>query len=188
VIAATGDRPVALAAVGLARPAAAPRLRAGLHRAEQRFVAEVVRDGGIGPWRTRVVSRLCAARDAVRVGRLSRAETASLVVALTDRPTRDRCWELIEQDGADEWLPLWRHLVRHALPPYRVEVLFLLGWSSWRRGSDALARTAVEAVLAEDRAHRAGHLLATLLRANVPSAAITPLTAGRRDRPAQETT
>jgi hypothetical protein len=188
VIAATGDGPVALATVGLALPAAAPRLRAGLHRAEQRFVAEVVRDGGIGPWRERVASRLATARDTVRAGRLSRAETASLVVALIDRPTRDRCWERIECDGAEEWLPLWRHLVRQALPPYRVEVLFLLAWSSWRRGSRALALTAVHAVLAEDPAHRAGGMLASLLRAGVPSSSVAPLAVGDRRQPSAEPT
>lgn len=186
--AASEDTPVALAAIGLALPAAAPRLRAGLQRAEQRFVAEVVRDGGIGPWRTRVGIRFAAARDAVRGGRLSRTETASLVVALSDRPTRDGCWERVERDGPDEWLPLWQHLVRHALPPYRTEALFLLAWSSWRRGSGTLAVTAVDAALAEDPAHRAGAMLATLLRADVPSSSVIPLTAGHRsERPEART-
>lgn len=186
--AATDDHRVPLAIVGLAVPAAAPRLRAGLNRAEQRFVAEVVRDGGIRPWRQRALSRLSAARDSSRAGRLSRGETASLVVALTDRPTRDRFWERIERDGAEVWLPLLRHLVRHALPPYRVECLFLLAWSLWRQGSASLAVTVVEAVLAEDPLHRAGGMLATLLRADVPSSSGRPLSAGRPSESAEEST
>jgi Domain of unknown function (DUF4192) len=172
------DRPLPLAALGLATsaaPAAVARLHADLARAEQRFVADVVRSGGIGPWRARVFDAFAAARETVAHRRLSRAATAGLVVALADLPTRDRCWQRVEHDGPDDWLPLWRHLVRHALPPFRAEALFLLGWSCWRAGSDEPARAATDVLLAEDPAHRAGGMLALLLRAEVPSAAVIPL-------------
>lgn len=175
------DEPLPLAALGLAAPAAAGRLRADLIRAEERFVADVVRSGGIGPWRERLNDRFAAARSAAGSRRLSRAETASLVVALVDLPTRDRCWQRVEHDGPEAWLPLWRHLVRHALPPFRVEALFLLAWSCWRAGANATARAATEVLLAEDPAHRAGGLLAVLLRAGVPSSAVIPLIVGPRE-------
>lgn len=170
-----GDGPAPLSALGLAVPSAAPRLRASLHRADQRFVAEVVRDGGIGPWREELDGRFLAARTALRQCRLSSAETASLVVALTDLPTRDRCWARVETDGPGDWLPLWRHLLRHALPPYRAEVLFLFAWTAWRQGSGVSASTAVGVLLAEEPAHRAGGMLATLLHAGVGSSAVLPL-------------
>ncbi|HEX6756331.1 MAG TPA: DUF4192 family protein [Mycobacteriales bacterium] len=174
----TRARPLPLAALGLAVPAAAARLRADLHRAEQRFVADVVRTGGIGPWREQVGRRFEAAQAAAGARRLSRAETASLVVALIDRPTRDRCWLRVEHDGPASWLPLWHHLVRHALPPFRGEALFLLGWSCWRHGRDTLATAAVDALLAEEPAHRAGGMLAILLGAGVPSSSVIPLITG----------
>lgn len=182
------DGTLPLSSLGLAVPSAAPRLRALLHRADQRFVAEVVRDGGIGPWRERLDARLLLAREALLAGRLSHAGTASFVVALTDRPTRDRCWARVEAgietgEGSD-WLPLWRHLVRHAVPPYRAEVLFLFAWTAWRQGTEASARAAVAALLAEEPAHVAGGMLAVLLHDRVGSSAVPPLVATQGALPA----
>jgi hypothetical protein len=177
------DRPLPLAALGLAAPAAAPRLRADLHRAEQRFVADVVRTGGVGPWRDQLGRRFRTARAATGTRRLARAETAALVVALIDQPTRDRCWQWVERDGPAPWLPLWRHLVRHALPPFRSEALFLLAWSCWRHGRNALAGAAIDALLTEEPTHRAAGMLAILLRAGVPSSAVIPLIIRSTDTP-----
>lgn len=178
---AAGSLP--LSSLELALPSAAPRLRALLHRADQRFVAEVVRDGGIGPWRERLEARLLLAREALRAGRLSHAETASLVVALTDRSIRDRCWAWVEAGlGAGErsdWLPLWRHLVRHAVPPYRAEALFLYAWTAWRHGIELPVRAAVAVLLVEEPTHAAGRMLADLLRDGRPPAAVPPLVGGR---------
>jgi hypothetical protein len=176
-----------LTALGLATPAAAGRLRADLNRAEQRFVADVVRMGGIGPWRRHLDSRFATARGTVVTGRLSRAETAGLVVALVDLPTRDRCWRRVEDDGPEDWLPLWRHLVRHALPPFRVEPLFLLAWSTWRLGHGSSAGAAVDVLLTEDPGHRAGGMLALLVRAGVPPSAVIPLVVDPPAVPAERT-
>jgi hypothetical protein len=183
----TADRPLPLAALGLAAPAAARRLSADLNRAEQRLVVEVVRSGGIGPWRRAAQSRFLAARTAVRARRLSRAETAGLVVALVDLPTRDRCWQRVERDGPHEWVALWQHLVRHALPPFRAEALFLLAWSQWRRGDVSSARAAADVLLAEDPTHRAGGMVALMLRAGVPASAVVPLTVHPVDAPPEPT-
>jgi len=141
------------------------RLRRELDRAEQRVVAAVASDGGIGPWRRQVDRRFLVARDALAASRLSRAQTAALVVSLVDPAVRDRCWERVEAGPDQEWLALWRHLARRALPPYRAEPLFLLGWTAWRRGDGITAGVAVEGVLAEDPCHRAGGMLLELLRA-----------------------
>jgi hypothetical protein len=88
----------------------------------------------------------------------------------------------VEIDGPAAWLPLWRHLVRHALPPFRAEALFLLAWSCWRDGRAALAVAAADVLLAEEPSHRAGGMLAILLRAEVPRAAVIPLIVTRVGR------
>lgn len=138
-----------------------------LERAELQFVARVVRDGGIGPWRQLAAARFRTAREAVTRSRLSRSETASLIVALADHEVRDGCWVRFEQDRHPGWVSLWRHLAAHALPPYRAEPLFLLAWSAWRSGDPILARTAVDAVRAEDPGHRAAAMLDRMLAAGL---------------------
>ena len=157
--------PAAVAA-DLAPPSgAAPRLRRHLERAEARFVTQVAEQGGIGPWRQAVEGRFETAGERIVTPRVSRAETAGLVVALVDRAVRDRCWERVEGGADERWLALWRHLARHAVTPYRVEPLFLFGWTAWRRGEGISARVAVQCALEEDPEHRASGMLAELLRA-----------------------
>jgi Domain of unknown function (DUF4192) len=143
---------------------ATTRSRRALEEAERQFVARVVADGGIGPWRAAADSRFATALATfARHGRLSRHVAASLVVALADEPTRDRCWRLVESRVQADWPAFWLHLTRRALPPYRAEPLFLLAWSAWRFGELRLARAAADDVLEEDPEHGAGALLRALL-------------------------
>jgi hypothetical protein len=157
------------------------RLRLALERAEREFVAQVVADGGIGPWRRRVEGRFRSARDALARSGVSRAESAALVVALVDHAVRDRCWRQVDADPDGGWLLLWRHLARRALPPYRTEPLFLLAWTAWRRGDLATARTALGRTRVQDPAHRASALLGRLLSAGIDPRVLPSLAA---DRPA----
>jgi hypothetical protein len=168
--------PAAVAA-DLAPPSgAAPRLRRHLERAETRFVAQVADQGGIGPWREDVDARFETASDRLARSRVSRAETAALVVALADRAVRDRCWEWVESGAHEPWLSLWRHLARHAIAPYRVEPLFLFAWTAWRRGDGISARVAVGCALQEDPEHRASGMLAELLRSGIDPRTLPLLT------------
>jgi hypothetical protein len=139
------------------------RVRLLTERAEILFVREVVRDGGIAPWRHRAANRLKAARDAHVEGKLARTETAALVVALVDRSVRDVAARLADEDPDPAWADLWLHLARHALPPFRAEPLFLLGWTAWRLGDRPLAAHAVAEARRQDPAHRPAALLAALL-------------------------
>jgi Domain of unknown function (DUF4192) len=144
------------------------RVARALEQAETRFVARVVQDGGLEPWRRLTQARFPAARRSLaRTGRLSQGETAALVVALVDAVTRDRCWARIEADRDPMWITFWLHLARHALPPYRAEPLFLLAWTAWRSGDSGLARRAVDAVLVEEPGHVATGMLVTLLRTGI---------------------
>lgn len=136
-------------------------------RAEVLFVREVVRDGGVTPWRRRTESRIRAARDAYALGRLAWTETATLVVALVDVPLRDVCARLVEDDPHPAWVDLWLHLARHALPPFRTEPLFLLGWTAWHLGDAHLATAAVVEARRQEPAHRPAALLARLLAGGV---------------------
>ena len=162
--------------------AATSRTRRALDEAELQFVARVVADGGIGPWRTAADQRFRTALTTfARHGRLSRRVAAGLVVALADQPTRDRCWRVVESRNDAEWPAFWRQLSRRALPPYRAEPLFLLGWSAWRRGDVRLARNAADEVLRQDPGHRAAAMLLALLWLGVrpgslPSLAVRSVT------------
>jgi Domain of unknown function (DUF4192) len=84
-------------------------------------------------------------------------------VARADWMTRDRCWRVVEADPDPGWPEFWLHLSRRALPPYRSEPLFLLGWSAWRLGDVRLARAAADAALAEDAGHRGAQMLLAIL-------------------------
>ena len=158
------------------------RTQQALEQAELQFVTRVVNDGGIGPWRALTDQRFALAQATfLRQGRLSRAGAAGLVVALADQPIRDRCWLAVESAPAPHWSAFWLYLSRRALPPFRVEPLFLLAWSAWRRGDLRLAVAAADAVVAEDCDHRGGVMLRAMLRdglapAQVPSLAERPAT------------
>ena len=157
------------------------RRRLVLERAERDFVAQVVADGGIEPWRRRVEGRFRSARDALARSGVSRAESAALVVALVDHAVRDRCWQQVDADPDRGWLVLWRHLARRALPPYRTEPLFLLAWTAWRRSDLATARVALGCARDQDPAHRASLLLGRLLSTGTDPRLLPSLAA---DRPA----
>lgn len=141
------------------------RVRLLTERAEVLFVREVVRDGGIGPWRQRAAARLEAARDGYAAGKLARTEAAALVVALVDRTARDVAARLVAEDPDPAWADLWLHLARHALPPFRAEPLFLLGWTAWNLGDRPLAVHVIAEVRRQEPAHRPAALLAALLAA-----------------------
>lgn len=152
------------------------RVARALEQAETLFVARVADDGGIAPWRRLTEAHFLEARKTLaRTGRLSRADTAALVVALVDVAMRDRCWVQVESGPDPVWTVFWLHLVRRALPPYRAEPLFLLAWSAWRSGEAGLARRAVEATLVEEPGHVAAAMLTTLLRTGVDPSALPAL-------------
>ena len=157
------------------------RLSRALEHAETLFVSRVAQDGGIDPWRRLTEVRfLHARRRLARAGRLSSGDSAALIVALVDVVMRDQCWLQVESDRDPVWTGFWLHLARRALPPYRAEPLFLLGWSAWRSGDFGLARRAVDAALVEEPGHVAATMLATLLRTAVDPSALPALS----DRPA----
>lgn len=185
-------------AAGLSPGAAGlDRLRRALERAEREFVADVVADGGIEPWRRRIEGRFRTARDALTASPtggagppagaglgVSLVESAALLVALVDRPVRDGVWRQLDADPDRRWLALWRHLARHALPPYRTEPLFLLAWTAWRSGDPATARLAVDCAREQDPGHRASVLLGRMLSTGtdphrLPSLAAAPSRAVR---------
>jgi hypothetical protein len=152
------------------------RARQALEQAEVLFTTRVAQDGGIGPWRRLTEARFLTARQAFgRGGRLSRSDTAALVVALIDRSMRDRCWVQVESNHDLDWIDFWLYLAHRAFPPYRAEPLFLLAWSAWRLGEPELARSAVDAALVEEPGHHAAAMLKALLRNGVDPGLLPPL-------------
>jgi Domain of unknown function (DUF4192) len=159
--------------------AATTRTRKALEVAERRFVAQVVAERGIGQWRAAAEQRLETALDAfTRRSGLSRRVAADLIVALVDRPTRDRWVQVVESRTDVDWREFWRYLSRRSLRPYRTEPLFLLAWSAWRVRDVRLASAAAEDVLALDPGHRAAALLLASLWLDVEPAR-QPSLAGR---------
>jgi hypothetical protein len=152
------------------------RVRRALERAELDFVAAVVADGGIDPWRQRIEGRFRSARDALAGAGVSRVESAALVVALADYAVRDQCWRQVEVDPDPRWVALWRHLARRALPPYRTEPLFLLAWSAWRCGDVATARLALGCARLQEPGHGPSGLLGQLLWTGVDPRLLPRLT------------
>lgn len=151
------------------------RVQRQLERAEVLLVGQVVRDGGMAIWRSQAEERFRVARRTCTRGRIARTEAVALVVALLDLPVRDQCWLLVEEDPDPEWVTLWTHLVRHALPPFRAEPLFLLAWTGWRLGDVPLAARAVEAARVEEPEHRAATMLAGILAGGLASAELPSL-------------
>lgn len=178
-LAADGSQRAAIRAVRQSRLAPpVERIGRALALAEINFVEHVVVDGGIGPWRRRAEGRFLLARQAVLELKLGRIDTADLIVALLDRPLRDRCWLLMECDPDSRWSALWSHLAGNALPPYRAEPLFLLAWSAWRCGDPALAGVAARAAVVENPSHRAAGMLLDMLAAGTDPARLPPLGMG----------
>jgi hypothetical protein len=144
------------------------RIQRALEQAEVLFTARVAQDGGIDPWRRLTEARfLTARRTFARQQRLSRGDTAALIVALIDESMRDRCWVQVERDRDAGWIRFWFYLVRRALPPYRAEPLFLLAWSAWRLGEPQLAQVAADAALVEEPGHLSAAMLRTLVRDDI---------------------
>jgi hypothetical protein len=143
------------------------RLRRALERAEMTFAARIAEDGGIVPWRRLIEVRFLAARETfARRDRLSRTDTAALVLALTDEPTRDRCWVQVEANRDPAWIGFWLYLARRSLPPYRAEPLFLLAWTAFRLRDAELARAAVDDTLIEEPRHTAASMLQQLVQSD----------------------
>lgn len=151
------------------------RVQRQLERAEVLLVGQVVRDGGMTTWRGQAEERFRVARHTCARGRIAHTEAVALVVALLDLPVRDQCWLLVEEHPDPEWITLWTHLVRHALPPFRAEPLFLLAWTAWRLGDVSLAVRAVEAARTEEPEHRAAAMLDGILASGVAPAELPSL-------------
>ncbi|MEO6887168.1 MAG: DUF4192 domain-containing protein [Jatrophihabitantaceae bacterium] len=94
--------------------------------------------------------------------RLTDAEVARFVVALTGYAVRDAVWMALDDQRLDG-RELWRELARRAPSPYDAAPLFLLGWCSWRSGNGALANMAADRAVASDPGYSAADLLLAAL-------------------------
>ena len=93
---------------------------------------------------------------------LAHDETATLILGLQDRATRDRAAEWMEGEEAALALRLWRALARRCVGPYGEHAaapLTLAGWVAWSTGDELEAREALAMALGADP----GYLFARLL-------------------------
>lgn len=98
-----------------------------------------------------------------------------LLVGLGDPVVREEAWRRTERDGSPRIPELWWALVRHAVPPWNVAPLFLLGWAAWRRRDLPLANAAVQRALAVDPGDNPARLLTDVLRRRVDPGSIPRL-------------
>jgi len=90
-------------------------------------------------------------------------QAAVLSVMLRDRRIRDEAVKLVAHEDTEAYIALWTDLARRAEPPYRVPVLTLLGFSSWRTGNASLANIAIEQATTAEPHYRLAQLLADAL-------------------------
>ncbi|MER5780709.1 DUF4192 domain-containing protein [Streptomyces mobaraensis] len=84
---------------------------------------------------------------------LTTEETATLILGLQDRVSRDRAAEWMEGPRTQAALRLWRALARRCVPPYTEHAaapLTLAGWVAWSSGEQAEARVALGRALTAD--------------------------------------
>jgi hypothetical protein len=162
-----------------------------LAAAELAFVESAAATGGVQAWREQTRGRIRAVLDKA-LGRqlgstsaeLTDRESAEMLVALSDLPIRDYCWQTIEQGGPGDGVAVWSQLARRAIPPYDAAPLFLLGWAAWRRGDGVLARMAAERALRSESDYGAARLLLHAVNAcidpmEIPNLTARPPAAGR---------
>ena len=109
---------------------------------------------------------------------LSDVELAAVGAMLVDLRVRDALMTLVDSDEADAAEQLWSQLVRVLPQPFRCEALVVAAHAAYVRGNGPLAGVCLEAVQAEDPAHRMAALLDTALQSGVRPEDIRGLTAG----------
>lgn len=134
---------------------------------------------------TRVECVAVAVREVVAVVRRmaegalpSEAELAEVAASLVDVRVRDALFTMADSEEAAGAEELWSLLARSLPQPFRAEALTLLAFSAYLRGEGPLVGVALEAVLAEDPAHRMAGLLDTALQSGVRPDEIRGLLAG----------
>ncbi|AGB27361.1 hypothetical protein Mycsm_07267 (plasmid) [Mycobacterium sp. JS623] len=109
---------------------------------------------------------------------LSDVELARIGAALVDLRVRDAAMTLVHcEDEAAPAEQLWSELARVLPPPFRVEAMCTAAHAAYVRGEGPLAGVRLEALLAEDPAHRMAVMLDKALQSGMPPEAIRGLTA-----------
>ncbi len=114
---------------------------------------------------------LTGLRGLARSGPPSPADTAGLLVALTDPELMDSAVLAMSHGEAVEWVALWRHLIRCAPDSHASGPAALLAFAAWRSGDGALAWCAVDRCLDLDPGNLLAGMVAGLLEHAVPPSA-----------------
>ncbi len=93
-------------------------------------------------------------------------QLARFAAGLTDIEVRDSVWMAVD-DGRLPGRALWQYLADRLPRPYDASALFLLAWSSWRRGEATLAGMATARALESDPGYSAADLLLAALNRGV---------------------
>ncbi len=115
------------------------------------------------PWVARMVSRHATGASVPSV-----AESARLLVAISDPAVRDAAWAGISRAEARRHVELWSALVRRCPADLVPHAAGVLGIAAWLAGDGALAWCAVDRAAEVDPDHSLARLVADLLEAAVP--------------------
>lgn len=118
-----------------------------------------------GRWVAAVV-----ARHAVAGSLPPAAESARLLLSITDPAVRDAAWSALERPDARRHVELWSGLVRRCPDDLVPDASSVLAFAAWLAGDGALAWCAVDRARAVDPGHRLAGLVADLLEGAVPPA------------------
>lgn len=116
-----------------------------------------------GPWVARTVARHASDGSVPSV-----AESARLLVAISDPEVRDAAWAGIRRAEARRHVELWSALVRRCPADLLPHAAGVLGIAAWLAGDGALAWCAVARAREVDPDHSLARLVADLLEAAVP--------------------
>ena len=114
-------------------------------------------------WVARMVSRYAAGAAVPSV-----ADSARLLVAISDPEVRDAAWAGITRAEARRHVELWSALVRRCPADLLPHAAGVLGIAAWLAGDGALAWCAVDRARGVDPDHTLAGLVADLLEAAVP--------------------
>ena len=115
-------------------------------------------------------------RDFVqRPRRVTEEEAAWLTVWMQHVHVRDVAWCLMDPRRLDPHIDLWRQVTRLAVPGLVAAPAALLSFAAWRSGRGALARCALERVLADDPGYSMGALLSEVLDEGLPPPSWDPM-------------
>lgn len=122
-------------------------------------------------WLQRVIT--CAVDGGVG---LSTRDAGRVLVVCEELPLRDVVWSLMTRDNAEQYVELWRDLLRRTPADLQVVPASLLAFAAWLSGHGALAWCALDRANLADPDYTMARLVGTALEQALPPSIWEPFT------------